>query len=113
MNSKNAKEAMTPGDEYKFVARLVPPLLGMAKIDFGTHGKIGLELNLVELNYDLNTPYRPKNPNNFKAGKMKMDKGGEILLTGYSADFTDINFVFSSSEELRAFFDKADIEIFS
>jgi len=113
MNAVEARQKIEKGVDYKYVCQLVPPMLAIAKMSFGSHAKIGIHCKLVEINFSLNQPYKIKQPSNFKAGKLKVEPDGTVKHTGYSTDFSNPENAFLSDEELQSFFEIADIKIIS
>lgn len=88
--------------EYKFVAQLVPPLLGLSLLnaDVG-HAQMGFKLGLMDLSVT-KPPYKPIDPTNFRAGRLTVQAGGIITLGDIpSVDFSNSNF--SSTNELQRF----------
>ena len=109
MNSQEAKKHIEVNQDYKFVAVLVPPLLYIANKKSGkTHTEIGYPQGLIEGSGSLRNPFRPKQPDNFKAGTMRVSGDGQVAMTGYSTDFTQYSF---TQAQLEAFFESADIQI--
>ena len=53
-------------------------MLFIATNDFG-HAKMGYKLNLIEGFGTKQSPYKPKNPENFRAGRFSKNTDGWIL----------------------------------
>lgn len=110
MNEKIVKSRIELNQIYKYVAILVPPMLALVNINRGiNHADIALKYDLVSGSGSLSNPYKPRQPGNFRAGRMKIDEKGVIVQTGKSTDFD--KFSFADSNQLTEFFEIANIVI--
>lgn len=109
MNGQEAKKNMEVGKEFKFVATLVPPMLALAQMekDF-SHSQMGYKFGLVERTGDRHKPFKPKNPPNFKACRLKLDETQNVHFTALSTDFPENSI---TDADLQALFQVADITI--
>ncbi len=85
-------------------------MMAIANMSKGkSHAELGYKLGIVEPSGDRKKPFKPKEPLNFRAGRLKVDKDGNILNTGISTDFPE--FPFTNDQELQDFFNSADISV--
>lgn len=107
MNGNEARKVVEVNSDYKYVADIAKSLLVLAKMDLGkTHASMGFGLGLIEGAGTKQNPFRPKDGDNFRAGRMKMDVEGRVISSGISTDFPKYSF---NDAELQAFFEVADI----
>lgn len=112
MNAEEAKQHVDIGAEYKFVCQLTPPLFALANMITGkSHASIGIKYGLVEIDVKAEQPYKIKQPDNFKAGRLKFEPDKTIKHTGYSSVFSNPENAFASEADLQAFFATANIQI--
>lgn len=112
MNAEEARGVIKTFQGYKFVCQLVPPMLAMANMSTGMlHATIGIKKGLVEVDVKAQPPYKIREPNNFKAGRLMLEIDGTVKLSGISTDFNDEKNTFASETELQTFFEIADIHI--
>lgn len=112
MNATAAREQLRGGEECKYVAQLVPPLLYIARMSLGsTHGGIALSKGLATASRSFKKPYKLKEPENFNAGRLKVLSDGTVHNTGYSSDFSDGQNAILDNGVLQSLFDSAEIEL--
>lgn len=112
MNAAEARKIIVSEHDYKFACRLVPPMIALAEMSTGiSHAKIGIKYGLVAVDFNADQPYKIKEPNNFKAGKLKLGDDGTVKLSGFSTDFNKEENVFASDADLQDLFATADIQI--
>ena len=109
MNINEAVNLLQSYKDYKFVARLAPPMLWIAiNMEF-EHGRMGFILKLTEGYGTKKSPLKPRNPENFRAGRLSKNDEGEISQTGISVDFP----ASSPSETEFKVLINGEVEIFS
>ncbi|MCL4363694.1 hypothetical protein M1328_00470 [Patescibacteria group bacterium] len=107
MKPKEAIGAMKVNHEYKFVATLVPPMLALADIEKGLlHAQIGYGLGLVEGNGSKRSPFKPKDPTNFRAGRLIIDEKEAVHFSNLATQFPEYQM---NDVELQSLFNVADI----
>src|SRR3989338_8644671 len=100
MNAAEARKVIIMNEDYKFVCQLVPPMLALVNMSTcKLHATIGIKKGLVEVDIKAQPPYKIKEPNNFKAGRLKLETDGTVRQTGYSTDFSDPKNTFASEAE--------------